>query len=105
MADNEDFASLLSEFEQTHPGAGRRGPKAGDKVKGKVLSVGADQVLVDLGGKFEGVLPLEAVLDGEGNPKVGEGDRIEAEYSHGIIQIRLPKTDDVKPKKIEIKVN
>jgi small subunit ribosomal protein S1 len=78
MADNEDFASLLSEFERAHPGAGQRGPKVGDKVKGKVLSVGAEQVLVDLGGKFEGVLPLEAVLDGDHNPTVKEGDRIEA---------------------------
>lgn len=78
MADKEDFASLLNEFEQSHPGTAQREPKAGDKVSGKVLSVSDDQVLVDLGGKFEGVLPLEVVLDADGNPKVKEGDRIEA---------------------------
>jgi HSP20 family protein len=34
-----------------------------------------------------------------------KGDAIEASYQNGVITLRLPKTEEVKPKRITIKVN
>ena len=53
----EDFASLLAEFDQKQSAG--RGPKVGDLVKGRVVSIGAESVFVNLGGKAEGVLDRE----------------------------------------------
>jgi small subunit ribosomal protein S1 len=78
MTDKEDFASLLNQFEHEHPGSSRRDPKVGDKVRGKVVSIGRDHVLVDLGAKSEGAIETEGLTDAEGNLTVSVGDSIEA---------------------------
>ncbi|MCH7472823.1 Hsp20/alpha crystallin family protein [bacterium] len=37
-------------------------------------------------------------------PKNVEGDAISAEYKDGVLKVTLPKKEEVKPKKVEIKV-
>jgi small subunit ribosomal protein S1 len=85
MSENEqqqspqDFGSILAEYEQNQPEAeAKTPPKVGDKVKGKILSIGPEAAFVDLGGKAEGSLELAQVSDAEGNVTVAVGDEIEA---------------------------
>jgi small subunit ribosomal protein S1 len=76
---DEDFASLLAEFDETQKTSrANRGPAVGDSVKGRVISIGAEAVFVDLGGKAEGMLELEELTDGSGALTVKVGDTIEA---------------------------
>jgi small subunit ribosomal protein S1 len=73
---DEDFASLLAEFDDKQKAG--RGPKVGDTVKGRVISVGAESVFVDLGGKAEGMLEITELTDKSGNVTVKVGDMLEA---------------------------
>src|SRR5690606_28548456 len=72
--ETEDFAALLAEYE----GGKKKGPKAGELVKGRVVSSGAESVFVDLGGKAEGVLDRAQILDKDGRLAVAVGDEVEA---------------------------
>ncbi|HZS41947.1 MAG TPA: S1 RNA-binding domain-containing protein [Polyangia bacterium] len=75
----EDFAALLAEYEQkSGPSRRKQGPQIGDLVRGAVVSIGADAVFVDLGGKADGVLELEELRDADGRVTVKVGDEIEA---------------------------
>ncbi len=78
MADQEDFASLLRQFEQAHPTQAQRDPEVGDSVRGKILSLGQDFAFVDLGAKSEGSLEIEALKDADGTMTAGVGDTVEA---------------------------
>lgn len=73
--DTEDFAALMREMDD-HPR--RKGPRPGDQIKGRVVSIGAESVFVDLGGKAEGVLDRAQVVDKDGKLTVKVGDEIEA---------------------------
>jgi len=75
--EKQDFAEILAEFEQEAP-AKRDDPAVGEKVSGRVLSVGEESVFVDLGTKSEGMIPTAELKDAEGNVTVKEGDTIEA---------------------------
>ncbi|HEX2574178.1 MAG TPA: S1 RNA-binding domain-containing protein [Polyangia bacterium] len=75
----EDFASLLAEFEQQHPAPkGRRGPKVGDQVRGRIISIGQEAVFIDLGAKSEGTIDLVELRDQDGRLTVQVGDELEA---------------------------
>src|SRR6202040_4075834 len=52
-------------------------------LKGTVLKLTATHVVVDIGTKSEGMLPLAEVLDAEGNPRVKPGDEIEVMREKG----------------------
>lgn len=73
MTEDEDFASLLAEYEVAN-----KGPEIGERVRGRVVSIGNDNVFVDLGGKAEGSLELEQVTDANGVVRVAVGDTLEA---------------------------
>jgi small subunit ribosomal protein S1 len=75
---SSEFATLLETSLKANPAREPREAKVGDKVKGKIVSIGEDAVFVDFGGRAEGALPLGPLKDGEGNLKVKEGDPIEA---------------------------
>jgi small subunit ribosomal protein S1 len=51
----ESFGALLSQFERTHS---RRAGEGGKQISGTVVAVTVDSVLVDIGYKSEGILPL-----------------------------------------------
>src|SRR5271170_6358135 len=75
----EDFASALESFTtETEEAAGE------DRVlKGTVLKLTATHVVVDVGAKSEGMLPLSEVLDHEGNPRFKPGDEIDVMREKG----------------------
>lgn len=52
-------------------------PQIGEIIKGKVLCISKDVIIVDIGYKAEGHIPLKEFLDTNGNPQVKVGDEIE----------------------------
>ena len=62
-------------------------PQAGEIIKGKVLCITKDVVIIDIGYKSEGHIPLKEFMDAKGNLEVQIGDEIEA---------LLENTDDEK---------
>lgn len=78
MTDDESFAALLGEFEREHQtDPSKDTPKVGDRIQGRIVSIGEDQAFVDLGGKSEGVIELDALRDGDGNLEAKEGEMVE----------------------------
>ncbi len=75
----EDFASALESFTtETEEAVGE------DRViKGTVLKLTSTHVVVDVGAKSEGMLPLSEVLDHDGKPKVKPGDEIDVMREKG----------------------
>ena len=52
-------------------------------IKGTVLKLTPTHVVVDIGAKSEGMLPLSEVLDQEGKPKFKPGDEIDVMRDKG----------------------
>jgi small subunit ribosomal protein S1 len=75
----EDFASALETFTTETEEA-----VSEDRViKGTVLKLTGTHVVVDIGAKSEGMLPLSEVLDPQGNPRFKPGDEIEVMRDKG----------------------
>jgi len=76
----EDFATALETFttevEEQQTGEDH-------VLKGTVLKLTPTHVVVDIGAKSEGMLPLAEVLDHEGKPKVQPGDEIDVMRDKG----------------------
>lgn len=51
--------------------------RAGDVVKGKIIDIGKDYVIVDVGLKSEGLIPTSQFLDYEGDLTVDVGDEVD----------------------------
>ncbi|MGH2899974.1 MAG: S1 RNA-binding domain-containing protein, partial [Solirubrobacteraceae bacterium] len=68
---------MFAESERDVP-RGKKRPRVGDAITGKVISIGKDTVFVDLGGKAEGSLERTQVSDPEDKLLVKVGDTIEA---------------------------
>ncbi len=78
-AASEDFASVLENFTTEAEEA-----VSEDRViKGTVLKLTGTHVVVDIGAKSEGMLPLAEVLDHEGKPKFKPGDEIDVMRDKG----------------------
>ena len=71
--EEQSFARMLAESEM------ESGPELepGDRVRGKIISIGKDHVYVDTGTKTDGVADREDLLDSEGNLALEEGDSVE----------------------------
>jgi small subunit ribosomal protein S1 len=79
IAAGEDFASVLETFTTEAEEA-----VSEDRViKGTVLKLTGTHVVVDIGAKSEGMLPLAEVLDHEGKPKFKPGDEIDVMREKG----------------------
>jgi small subunit ribosomal protein S1 len=78
-AAGEDFASALENFTSESEEAASED----NVIKGTVLKVTASHVVVDIGAKSEGMLPIAEVLDHEGNPKFKPGDEIDVMRDKG----------------------
>ncbi|HEX9669917.1 MAG TPA: S1 RNA-binding domain-containing protein [Thermoanaerobaculia bacterium] len=90
--EEQDFGAVLEEFEQQQGGGASGGsePEVGETVSGEILSIGEDAALVDLGGKAEGVVPLDGLKDEAGALTVEVGDRVE-----GMVSATDPETGGV----------
>ena len=78
-ATTEDFASALETFTTESEEAASED----NVLKGTVLKLTATHVVVDIGAKSEGMLPLAEVLDHEGKPKFAPGDEIDVMRDKG----------------------
>lgn len=67
---NESFGDLLSQFERSNS---HRKAEGGKQLEGTVITVSAEAVIVDIGYKSEGLLPLTAFAAGE---EVKPGDKL-----------------------------
>jgi small subunit ribosomal protein S1 len=67
----EDFASLLAQYEEASPRL-----KPGKVVQGKIVSIFDTEVLVDAGGRSEGILKKEEITGADGSLLYGVGDTI-----------------------------
>jgi small subunit ribosomal protein S1 len=68
----ENFADILSQYEQSHthkPEAGGQG------LTGTVVAVSPEQVFIDIGQKIEGVMPVADFKDAAGKVSVRVGDQ------------------------------
>ena len=91
----ENFGELLAQFERSHahpPQAGRQ------QLEGRVISVSADQVFLDIGYKIEGVLPRSAfdnnaadVAPGQTYPVSITGRNEEGYYNLSRFKVAQPK--------------
>ena len=69
-ASDESFGDLLSQYEKSHS---RKSEDGGKQLVGTVITVSGDSVLLDIGFKSEGVLPLSVLGAGE---TVKPGDKL-----------------------------
>jgi len=73
----ETMDQLLDQFSAPEPVAAE-----GEIFDGRVLAVTDAGVVVDVGGKFEGLVPAQEFLDSGGAIEFGEGQTIEVERLH-----------------------
>src|SRR5438445_6552460 len=78
-ASTDDFASALETF--THEAEETVGED--HVLKGTVLKLTATHVVVDIGAKSEGMLPLAEVMDHSGKPRFQPGDEIDVMREKG----------------------
>jgi small subunit ribosomal protein S1 len=74
----EDFAAVLESFDREQ--AAEAAAQAFDDshvVSGTVIKLTDKHVVVDVGMKSEGLIPIEQVLDHTGQPKLNAGDTVE----------------------------
>ncbi len=90
-----DFANL---FEQSLQGGF---VKEGEIIQGTVVAVQRDEVVIDIGGKSEGIIPLTEFLDAQGQVAVKAGDKIDVyiesrENDDGLVMLSKEKADKMK---------
>jgi small subunit ribosomal protein S1 len=93
--DENSFANILSEFEQQH-----HTRTDNQAIDGKVVSLTPENVVVDIGRKMDGVLPIEQFRDASGNLTVKVGDALkvsvtgrdeEGSYLLSMLKVERPK--------------
>ena len=89
----ESFADIFSEFQRTHS---RR--DGSSQIRGTVVAITADSVLVDIGFKSEGILPLTAFLASKEQPKPGDALQVSVKgrdedgyYALSLFRTAIPK--------------
>src|SRR5512144_2001574 len=92
----DSFAAL---FEQSVEGGGFA--REGEIISGTVVQVGCDSVVVDIGGKSEGVISLREFADAGGTAAVKPGDRVDVyiesrENDDGLVVLSKEKADRFK---------
>ncbi|MSP59606.1 MAG: 30S ribosomal protein S1 [Myxococcales bacterium] len=91
----DSFAAMFEESLK------REDVKEGDIVKGRVIQVAKDYVVVDIGYKSEGQVPIEEFTNTEGKVEVKEGDEVEVllesrENDSGLCVLSKEKADRLK---------
>jgi small subunit ribosomal protein S1 len=78
--DNEqDFASMLAEFERKGNPRDTQRARVGDTVRGRLVRLGQESAIVEIaGGAVEGMIDLDQLRDAEGSLTAKVGDEIEA---------------------------
>jgi small subunit ribosomal protein S1 len=94
-ASDESFAALFEESIR------KEEVKEGDIVKGKIIHVGPDNVIVDIGYKSEGTIAAHEFLGADGTMTVKVGDQIDVflenrEDANGLCILSKEKADRLK---------
>ncbi|MFC1816657.1 30S ribosomal protein S1 [Thermodesulfobacteriota bacterium] len=71
--EEESFADLLESYSSDM----KDDLQVGDKISGKIISIGRDSVFLDTGTKVDGVVERAELLDDQGNLPFNEGDEVE----------------------------
>ncbi len=92
----ESFASLF----EASISAGDFG-KEGEIVKGTVVAVQRDNVVIDIGGKSEGIIAVSEFADAQGQTTVKPGDEVDVyiesrENDDGLVTLSKEKADKMK---------
>ena len=92
----ESFAALF----EASVSAGDFG-KEGEIVRGTVVAVQRDNVVIDIGGKSEGIIALNEFADAQGQTTVKPGDQIDVfiesrENDDGLVTLSKEKADKMK---------
>ncbi|KYF59552.1 30S ribosomal protein S1 [Sorangium cellulosum] len=95
-ASMESFAAL---FEQSVEGGDFA--REGEIISGTVVAVNRDSVVVDIGGKSEGVIALREFADAAGQAAVKAGDKVDVyiesrENDDGLVTLSKEKADKMK---------
>ncbi len=75
--------------------------REGEIISGTVVAVGRDSVVVDIGGKSEGVIPLREFADAAGVTVVKAGDKVDVyiesrENDDGLVTLSKEKADKMR---------
>lgn len=92
----EEYGHLLDDY-----GGHLEPPATGEVLEGTVLSVTQKDVIVDIGYKMEGAVPIQQLLDAEGNCTVQRGDVIpvavdKGEHPEGYVVLSHDKANRLK---------
>ncbi len=75
---NEDYADLLEKYQFN-----TKELSPGKLLKGKVIKITSSHVLIDVGFKSEGIIPIEDFLDHQDPKTLRQGDEVEAVLEKG----------------------
>ena len=78
-----DFAAALESFEAEQSAAESAAPAEDNLIKGTVVKLTDKYVVVDVGSKSEGVVPLAQIMGRDGQPKFKPGDTIDVVPDRG----------------------
>ena len=95
QTEGEEFDSLLNEY------AGFTEPTPGSFLRGHIVKVTPTEVIVDVGSKCEGVIPIDEFRDEWGNVRVQPGDEVEVlmestEVKDGYVKLSREKVRRVR---------
>jgi small subunit ribosomal protein S1 len=77
--DTESFSDLFSQYEKSHArNRNNKNEDSGKQLEGIVVAISADSVILDIGFKSEGILPLADFQNAAGTekPAVKQGDKL-----------------------------
>ncbi|MGA9354428.1 MAG: 30S ribosomal protein S1 [Terriglobales bacterium] len=96
QAASDDFAAALENY------TSETEESVGDDhvIKGTVVKLTGTHVVVDIGAKSEGMLPLAEVLDHEGQPRFKPGDEIDVMREKGETEDGYPKLSHQKAQRL-----
>ncbi len=89
----EEYEKLLDQYNAN--------VSEGEVVKGKILQISPNEVIVDVGYKSEGIIPVNEFLDDTGQPSIKVGDEIEVllekvENKEGYLILSREKAEKMK---------
>lgn len=71
---DDDAEASFAELFEAYEGGMKESLRVGDRIRGKVLSIGRDAVFVDTGTKVDGVVEKAELMDDQGELQCKEGD-------------------------------
>jgi len=76
-SEDEKPEESFEELYQSYTAGMGEGTRVGDRIKGRIISVGKESVFVDTGTKIDGVVDKAELLDPKGHFSYKEGDELE----------------------------